>query len=311
MISATGVRVAWAQLPASVRDAVEDIIGARVRKAWSQTGGFSPGSADRVLTYDGRRAFVKAAGLTVNEMAVELHRREALVSAALPPEVPSPTLLGVHDDGEWVALVFEDVAGRTPRTPWVGEEINAVFEALAGLASAAIPAELLRTLPDAAEKLANDMAGWQRIALEPPAALDPWARAHLDQLSGVADRAAAAFAGDQLVHTDIRADNLLLRPDGSVVIVDWPWATRGPAWLDRLLLLVNIALFGGHDVEQILAVHIHAEPDDVTAALAGFAGFFLDAARRPAPPGLPTVRGFQAAQGASTLEWLKRRWKRR
>jgi hypothetical protein len=74
-----------------------------------------------------------------------------------------------------------------------------------------------------------------------------------------------------------------------------------------LLLLVNVALFGGHDVEQLVGMHIQAAPDDITAALTGVAGYFLDAARRPAPPGLPTVRGFQAAQGASTLEWLKRR----
>jgi Ser/Thr protein kinase RdoA (MazF antagonist) len=250
---------------------------------------------------------VKATGLALNQESVELHRRETVVSAALPPEVPAPALLGVHDDGEWIALVFEDVEGHPPRTPWVSDEINTVFESLARLASAAMPVELLRTLPDTTAQLANDVAGWRRIALDPPAALDPWARAHLDRLGDLADRAMTAFEGDHLVHTDVRADNLLLRTDRSVAIVDWPWAARVPAWLDRLLLLVNVALFGGHDVEQLVSVHIPAAPDDITAALTGLAGYFLDAARRPAPPGLPTLRAFQAAQGASTLEWLKRR----
>ena len=60
MVDAAGVRVAWADLPARVRDVVEEILGAPVVEAVSQPGGFSPGSADRVRTADGRRAFVKA-----------------------------------------------------------------------------------------------------------------------------------------------------------------------------------------------------------------------------------------------------------
>jgi aminoglycoside phosphotransferase (APT) family kinase protein len=106
---------------------------------------------------------------------------------------------------------------------------------------------------------------------------------------------------------DIRADNLLIRPDGEVVIVDWPWAARGPAWLDPLSVLVNVNLFGGLDVEALTAQHVRAEADDVTGFLVGLTGYFLDAARQPGSPGLPTVRAFQAAQGRSTLAWVRRR----
>lgn len=35
----------------------------------------------------------------------------------------------------------------------------------------------------------------------------------------------------------------------------------------------------------------------VTAAVAAVAGFFTGEGLRPAPPGLPTLRAFQAAQG--------------
>jgi hypothetical protein len=72
-----------------------------------------------------------------------------------------------------------------------------------------------------------------------------------------------------------------------------------------LALLINVNLFGGHDMAALLDAHVPAQPDDITAFLVAATGYFLDAARKPAPRGLPTVRAFQAAQGASTLAWLK------
>ena len=55
---ASGVRLTWMQIPAHVRAGIEAIIGGgAVVSAVSQSGGFSPGTADRVVTADGRRAF--------------------------------------------------------------------------------------------------------------------------------------------------------------------------------------------------------------------------------------------------------------
>jgi Ser/Thr protein kinase RdoA (MazF antagonist) len=84
------------------------------------------------------------------------------------------------------------------------------------------------------------------------------------------------LTGDPLVYTDIRADNVLRSPQGTVTIVDWPWVCRGPAWLDTLVL-INARLYGGHDTHALLIN-------------------FVDTARRPPPKGLPTLRAFQRAQ---------------
>src|SRR5205085_10839136 len=107
MVDASGVRIGWAELPESVREAVTGILGAPVVEAVSQPGGFSPGTADRVVTAAGTRAFVKAVGTALNELSPSMHRAEARVTAVLPAGAPVPRLLGFHDDGEWVALVFE------------------------------------------------------------------------------------------------------------------------------------------------------------------------------------------------------------
>ncbi len=299
MVTAAGVRIGWAQLPPRVRRAVEEILGGAVVDAVSQVGGFSPGSADRVRTAGGARAFVKAVSSAQNEYSPGMHRQEALISAALPVEAPTPRLLGSYDDGDWVALVLEDVAGRHPVTPWDTTELAHVRVALRDLATTLTPAPV--AVPATADLLAEDFAGWHRLRDDPHPGLDPWAREHLDELCALAERGLRALAGNTLAHTDIRADNLLIGPQGTVTVVDWPWASRGPAWLDTLQLLINVRLYGGHaDLDSI-----EAGQDDLVATLAGFGAYFTDIARRPPPPGLPTVRAFQQAQSDVVLAWLR------
>jgi len=308
MIAASGSRIGWHDLPPRVRAAVEEIIGGHVTSADSQTGGFSPGTADRVRTSSGRRAFVKAVSPAQNEHSVRLARREAAITAALPANAPVPRLLGTYDESTydeaatgWIALVFEDIDGRQPRTPWVDQELAAAVTALRELAHALTPSPLA-DVPTAADSLRSDFAGWHNLAADPPDDLDPWATAQLTQLRAAADRGLAAIGtGDTLTHCDIRADNLLVRPDGSLVIVDWPWACTGPAWLDRVLLGLNVIVHGGSPERAFAGV----DPAICVDVLAGIAGFFLDVARRPDPPGLPTVRAFQRAQGDALLPWLR------
>ncbi|WBB67088.1 phosphotransferase [Micromonospora sp. WMMD812] len=309
MTALTKSRVGWAELPDHVRAAVQEILGDRVVEAVSQPGGYSPGSADRVRTASGRRAFVKAVSPAQNPDSPRMHRAEARVAAALPASAPTPRLLGCHDDGDWVALVFTDADGRHPATPWRADELATVLSTLEAMAVALTPNPVSHA-PTAAEQLAYDFAGWHRIAADPPARLDPWARTHLDELRAAADSGLAALAGDTLCHVDLRADNLLVDPAGAVTVVDWPWACRGPAWLDTALLLVNVRLHGGHDTEALLRrlpLTADVDPDALTGTYAGLAGYFTDAARRPAPANIPTVRAFQQAQADALLPWLATR----
>ncbi|PZF82224.1 phosphotransferase [Jiangella anatolica] len=306
-VTASGVRAGWESLPADVRAGIEDLLGAPVVAAENQSGGFSPGLAARVRCAGGRRAFVKAVGTPLNPESPGLYRREIDVAAALPPEVPAPRFRGSYDDGDWVALVFDEVDGRMPHEPWRPGELRRVVDALAGLSASLTPC------PVPSPRLARDemrdlMLSYRTLAADPPADLDPWERRHLDRLASLAESALDVVDGDTLVHFDVRADNVLL--SGSRVwFVDWPWAFRGAAWIDSVLLLKNAA-FHGHDPEPYLADHpllAGVDPAHVTAVLAGFAGYFAEAGRRPPPPGLPTVRAFQLAQHATTLAWVRRR----
>ena len=306
-------RVQWEQIPSPLRARIEDVLGEPVVEARSQSGGFSPGSADRVVTASGRRAFVKSAGLSVNAETPGIHRAEAAITRALPEGIPAPALIGFVEHEDWVALVLEDVEARHPSTPWQADELRAVVDALHQVASVELPSDApLGPIEDA---LAGDADEWRRIdldALPPlPRGIDAWVREHRDELTDAATRGATAARGDRLVHYDTRADNILLRPDGSVVLVDWPWAARGAGWFDALSLLINVRYYDPDaDVEGLISRHPVFAGMPAAAAtdvLTGFAGMFLGSSLRPAPPNMPTLRGFQRDQAVVTLEWVRER----
>jgi len=302
MITTYGRRIGWTALPEQIRKRIETVIGGTVVRTVSQRGGFSPGTADRVVTDRGRRAFVKAVSATLNTRSVELARAEAKVTARMPPSAPVPRLIEALDDGEWVVLIHEDVEGRHPRTPWVEDEIRAAAQALQELAAAVTPAPLT-SVPQAAAHLASPFGGWARLAADPPADLDRWVGAHLDVLCAAADRGLAAVAtGSTLAHCDVRADNLLVRRDGSVVVVDWPYGCVGPGWLDTVLLTMNVLAHGGAGDRLLAGIDAGAATD----VIAGFTGDFLERSRHPSP-GIPHVRAFQRAHADAVLPWLRER----
>ncbi len=295
-------------MPGPVRDVIEHRLGSEVTDAQSQVGGFSPGVAARLQLADGTRAFVKAACSTPNPDTPVLHRREGRIAAALPPSVPAPAFRFSYDDGEWVALAFDDVDGRGPELPWRTDELARVLAALGVLATELTPSPI--ALDAAADVLARLLGGWRRIAgTDIEARLPHAARHRIDDLVALEDRWPEAVRGETLLHLDLRADNMLLTDDG-VFLVDWPGAAVGAAWVDLAAMLPSIAMQGGPDPEAVW--HAHPTSRDVDAGLvdafvAALAGYFAHSSLLPAPPGLPTLRRFQAAQGEHAWAWLMRR----
>jgi len=303
-------RIGWAELPGRVQAGIERVLGSSVVEAAGQRGGFSPGTADRVLTAAGRRAFVKAVSAHQNEHSPGIHRKEAAVAAALPAGLPTPSLIGIYDDGKWVALVLSDVEGRHPHIPWHSVEIHLVLDALLTIAGTPLPAELSR-LPRLEAELADPFRGWTRLRSNPPEDCDPWILRNLGTLERLAERGLQDVAGGSLVHTDVRADNIIITATGGAVLVDWPWAAVGAPWVDALTVLVNVRVFdSSFDADALLASHevfTPATTANVNGFLSGLAAFFVDGARQPPPPGLPTLRAFQQKQGDAVIHWLRDR----
>jgi aminoglycoside phosphotransferase (APT) family kinase protein len=301
------VRIHWEDVPARIREAFEERVGARVVEATTQPSGFSPGLAARLRLEDGRRVFLKAVAEDANPDTPDIHRREARILAALPATAPIARLLWSCDDMGWAALCLEDVDGRHPHEPWTEHDLDLVIACVEKMSRDLTPSPIPidDTVPAFFQRTVN---GW-RLALERrETRLDAWALRNLDRLAELERGAPGVVAGDALVHCDIRADNLLIAGD-RVYVLDWPWARIGAAWVDLVAMAPSVTMQGGPQPEQFLTrLDLRGvAPVAIDAVVASLAGYFVVRALEPPPRGIPTVRAFQAAQGRVATAWLRER----
>ena len=306
---ARGARRDWSELPRHIVSALEAALDGEIVAAETQPGGFSPGVAARVVLRGGRRAFVKAVSPKPNAASPDFHRREARIVGAMPVAAPAPRLLWTLDEGTegWVVLALEDVDGREPTLPWQPYELERVLAAVEQLHTALTPSPV--DAGSAGAVLVEQVNSWHLLAADAPSGLDEWSRRHLDELVALERAVADAVTGETLLHFDLRADNILLARD-RVYFVDWPHATVGATWLDAVAFAPSVAMQGGPEPEALLRKWPSADGADplaVTAAVASVAGFFTYRSLLPPPPGLPTLRSFQAAQGDFARRWLAQR----
>jgi aminoglycoside phosphotransferase (APT) family kinase protein len=300
-------RLEWTALPQEVRLAIERKLGSPVVSSETQHGGFSPGMAAIVSCADEAEYFVKAVNADLNPVSPQMYRDEALFSSALPSGMPVPRLRHVHDDGDWIALVFDAVNGKTPDLPWSAADVRSLMETIQTLAAVPLTGELagLSSVPDRFE---HSFGAYRRLA-KTPHNLTSWERGNIERLVPAAESALEFLAGDSLVHLDLRADNIVLAHDGDAYIVDWSWASAGASWLDKVCFLVNVATYGG-DAERFLRADrflATVPPDHITAFLIGLCGMWTEAVAAPSPPGLPTLRAFQRRERDATLAWVRAR----
>jgi aminoglycoside phosphotransferase (APT) family kinase protein len=290
-----------------VRAAFERRLGARVVEAVTQPSGFSPGLAARLRLEDGRRVFLKAVSEEANPDTPDIHRREARILAALPATAPIARLLWSYDELGWVALCLEDVDGRHPDEPWTESDLDLVIACVDKMSRDLTPSPIRvdDTVPAFFRQTIN---GWRIALTRGERRLDAWALRNLDRLAELESRAPGAVEGDALVHCDIRADNLLISGD-RVYVLDWPWARIGAAWVDLVAMAPSVTMQGGPPPEQLLRrLDLHGVTGAaIDAAVASVAGYLVVRALEPPPPGIPTVRAFQAAQGRVAIAWLRER----
>lgn len=299
----TARRLEWAHLPPPLRRLVERRCGSPVVRAHSQGGGYTPGFASVLECEDGTRHFVKAASQKAQRMFAASYREEARKLAALPVGVPAPRLLWIHDKDDWVVLGIEYVEAATPRRPWRAAQLERCLGLMTVLAEELTPPPPELDLDTFADGLASWPALWDRVRSRRPDL------PHLEEAAALAARFADVTAGNTVVHTDVRDDNLLLVPDGRVLICDWNWPVIGAPWLDTLFLLLG-PRGDGLDADAVLASHpltadVPGEHIDVVLAL--LAGYFLASAEDPVPPTSPHLRAHQRREGEVCSAWLAER----
>src|SRR3954466_6548247 len=99
-----------------------------------------------------------------------------------------------------------------------------------------------------------------------PAGIVEWCLRHLDRLAELESRWVDAAAGDTLLQLDLRADNMIVSAD-RVWVVDWPWAARGAPAFDLVGFAPSVAMQGGPEPRDLLAMSSYgraADPEAVT-----------------------------------------------
>ncbi|WP_244929172.1 hypothetical protein [Nocardioides sp. W7] len=302
-VGRTARRLEWAHLPPHVRALVEGECGSPVIEAITQGGGFTPGFASVLVCADQTRHFVKAASAKAQRAFALSYREEARRLAELPVEAPAPRLLWVHDRDDWVVLGIEYVDAAAPRRPWRLPELEASARMLERVADTLTPPPAAMALDPVADELADWPRAWDHVRTTRPDL------PHLEEAATLAAGFAGVSAGDTLVHTDVRDDNVLLAADGRVLLCDWNWPAVGAAWLDTVLLMIG-PRGDGLDVDALLArlpLTRDVPADSVDAFLALVTGYFWRQGDERVPPTSPYLRDFQRWQGDVAWDWLAQR----
>jgi hypothetical protein len=306
---AVGVRLPYDAVPSAVRSWVEEVLGSPVVAATEQVGGMSPGCATRLTCADGTRAFVKAVGASLNPDTPGLFRREVGVLGHLGEHELWARLLASYDDGDWVALVIEDVEGRHPDFTDAAE-LEAVLAGTDRLSAVLqerdVPASV--DLVDIGRRFRIWADTLARLADAPATAPVPdWIRTDPYGWAGVL-RDHAERPLSHVAHWDIRVDNCLRRPRGEIVFLDWGMAARGPAWVDPLLARLERVDEPWFDT-SIASSEPLAEAGDeaVTAFLAGMGAHLAVRSVVAVDVNLPTLNDFRIRESRRMLAAVARR----
>lgn len=286
-----------------VGEAVARATGKRVTSCvpLAKSGGYTRALRALASFADGSTAFVKAA--TESDTA-EWIRREIAVYETLGEQEFLPRFYGSakRAEGDLPVLVLEDLTGAYWGPPWRDGDVNKVLDVLAAVRPCApfFPDGFLRSLD--AER--SGLASWAKVAADPTQFLSlgfcsrEWLDVALPALLH-AD-ATAPLAGSDLLHHDVRSDNLCFTEDGRAVLVDWNWAYRGNGLVDIAAWLPSLHHEGGPVPEAILP--------DYPELAAILAGFWAARAGKPAHEWdfEDRIRRIQKAQLTSALPWAVR-----
>lgn len=295
-------RITWPFLPADLRAEIARRCGSPVVSAEMRDEGFTPGFASVLTCEDGSRHFVKAASTTAQRGSALSYRAEIEVLRGLHPSLPVPALQWSLD-GEWVVLCTAYVEGALPQLPWASAQVDACLTALE------TAAEALEPPPVKASSVAEEFGPWPGYWEFVPD------RCHHSEAAALAARFVEACAGETLVHSDIRADNLIVDTAGKAWILDWTWPVEGAPWLDTvtLLALARGDADGSFDADVLLGQRVLTRgvpAEDVDSWLALLAGYFLKSALDPVPVAAPHLRRYQQQVGDVLWDWLaaRRSW---
>lgn len=238
---------------------------------------------------DGSSVFVKAAS---DELTAGWLRDEYRVYRAIDADFMAK-LIAWDDDGVIPIMVLEDLSSAIWPDDWSGRNLQRVLKTVESVREYDAPDDLPKL-----ESMRDELTSWKHVAKEPQTFLSlglcsaSWLELALPAL--IEAERDAVLDGTELVHLDIRSDNICFVGE-RVVLVDWNWARVGNSKLDLVFWLPSVAIEGGPPPQQLI------EREPYLVALV--AGYFAYRAGMPPPHPGSTVRDLQLKQLEIALPW--------
>jgi Ser/Thr protein kinase RdoA (MazF antagonist) len=276
----------------AIADRVARCLGQRLVGWQPVAGGYSPALRLIVRCADGRSVFVK--GATDARTATWLRTEYGVYSQVRATFLP--VVRAWEDDGTLPFVVLEDLSGAVWQASWTPDRITRVLDTLRQVTATRAPGWL-----PALEDRRPSLSGWARVQQDPEPFLRlglcsaAWLAESIDAL--VATEARVQLSGDELVHGDVRSDNLCFVGD-RIVLVDWNWACRGNGIVDVAAWLPSLHLEGGPLPDSVLPEHPHF------AAM--ISGYFAARAGLPVAQASTHIPAFQGAQLQVAFAWAVR-----
>lgn len=255
--------------------------------------GYTPAERWVVAFEDGSSAFAKFGSTPAT---AEWLRAERQVYGKLSGRF-LPALIGYEDHATRPLLLLEDLSGASWPPPWRPGDVERLLEAMREVAATPVARGALPEL----ESERGRFAGWLNVERDPGPFLSlglcstQWLAAALPSLLMAQDL--ALLGGSELVHGDLRSDNLCFLPE-RVVLVDWNGARRGNAAYDLAALAPSLRLDGGPLPDELV-------PGEGALGVLVCGYFAANAGLRPIPDA-PNVRKIQLRQLRIALPWAAR-----
>jgi len=269
-------------------------LGGQAVVSWQRIErGYTPAERWVVAFEDGSTAFAKFGSTPATAQWL---RAEGEAYAKLSGRF-MPKRIGFDDHAERPLLLLEDLSGASWPPPWRSGDVERLVEAMREVAATPVARGALPEL----ERERGRFAGWLNVERDPASFLalglcsEAWLEAALPSLLMAQDL--ALLGGTDLVHGDLRSDNLCFLPD-RVVLVDWNAARRGNSAYDLAALAPSLRLEGGPLPDELV-------PGEGALAVLVCGYFAANAGQRPIPDA-PQVRKIQLRQLRIALPWAAR-----
>lgn len=305
------------EVPSEIVLKLQEVCNGRIVYAETAFGGFSA-SAGFIITFsDGRRVFVKGTHpLDTSHGAANLRQEIMAYETVSMLEDVSPGYIGVVSDGGgddgWMLGVWEHA------------EHDAASASLEAVVS------LLKNWPDVdavkasltpasshvfVGKFFDNSKKWERIRVNEGTRQrflslfsDPkaggWLEKNISALCNLQSKGALLGKPEGVVHGDLRLDNILFTPRGSLAI-DWPNICFGPRVFDVAFLFSSLEAFGLCSFDEALRAYDGGiAGEDYQVMLGCLSGYFAEQAYRDVPVMMPRLRWMQRSMLLAQLNQL-------